>query len=35
MRYITDCLVTMVEQHIAIVEIRTDIHDDYNERVDA
>ena len=35
MRYVTDCLVKMIEHNIASVEVRTDIHDEYNERVDA
>ena len=35
MRYVTDCLVKMIENNIASVEVRADIHDDYNERVDA
>jgi 4-hydroxyacetophenone monooxygenase len=35
MRYITDCLVTMIEKQISSVEVRADIHDDYNEHVDA
>ena len=35
MRYITDCLVTMLEKQISSVEVKTDIHDEYNERVDA
>jgi 4-hydroxyacetophenone monooxygenase len=35
MRYITDSLVTMIENNLASVEVRVDIHDDYNERVDA
>jgi 4-hydroxyacetophenone monooxygenase len=34
MRYVTDCLVKMIENNIASVEVRADIHDDYNERVD-
>jgi len=35
MRYITDALVHMVQNSIRSVEVRKDIHDDYNDRVDA
>jgi 4-hydroxyacetophenone monooxygenase len=34
MRYISDCLVTMVEQNITSVEVLTAVHDEYNERID-
>jgi 4-hydroxyacetophenone monooxygenase len=34
MRYISDCLVSMVEQSITSVEVLTAVHDEYNERID-
>ena len=35
MRYVSDCLVSMVEEQISSVEVRSDVHDKYNDRVDA
>jgi 4-hydroxyacetophenone monooxygenase len=35
MRYVTDCIRHMVENGISSVEVKQDVHDEYNERVDA
>lgn len=35
MRYVSDCLVSMVQEQISSVEVRSDVHDEYNNRVDA
>ena len=35
MRYITDLLVKMREKNIASVDIRREVHDEYNDKVDA
>jgi 4-hydroxyacetophenone monooxygenase len=35
MRYVTDCIRHMVEHGISSVEVKQDVHDEYNERVDA
>ena len=34
-RYVTACLVAMMERGVAAVEVRREVHDDYNTRVDA
>jgi 4-hydroxyacetophenone monooxygenase len=34
-RYITSCLTTMCERGIATVEVRRDVHDEYNDKLDA
>jgi len=35
MRYVTDCIRHMVENGISSVEVKQDVHDEYNKRVDA
>jgi 4-hydroxyacetophenone monooxygenase len=35
MRYVTDCIRHMIENGISSVEVKQDVHDEYNERVDA
>jgi len=35
MRYVTGCLVQMLEGDVDSIEVRRDVHDDYNARVDA
>jgi 4-hydroxyacetophenone monooxygenase len=35
MRYVTDCIRHMVEHGISSVEVKQDVHDEYNKRVDA
>lgn len=35
MRYVTDCLVKMIEGGISAIEVRPDIHDEFNMRFDA
>ncbi len=34
-RYVMDCLRQMLERGLATIEVRKDVHDSYNERVDA
>ena len=35
MRYVTDCIRHMIENGISSVEVKQDVHDEYNKRVDA
>jgi len=34
-KYVTTCLVDMLEKNLASIEVREDVHDEYNEKVDA
>jgi len=34
-KYVTTCLVDMLEKNLASIEVRQDVHDEYNEKVDA
>ena len=35
MRYVSGCMVAMLERGIAAIDVRREVHDDYNARVDA